>query len=95
MMEDFRNSDRYFKYKAGVLAGWLFLTVSSFGVACPGQGPSNDIDAHLIPGVAGAEYLRLDVEEHRCLLAARLTAGLPKPSDLWEVGHGPAVLAPT
>ncbi len=48
MMEDFKNSDRFFKYKAGVLGAWLFLSLSSFAVACPGQGPSNDIDATLV-----------------------------------------------
>ena len=50
MMEDFRSSDRFFKYKAGVLGVWIFMTVSTFAVACPGQGPSNDIDAQLIVG---------------------------------------------
>ncbi len=58
MMEDFRSSDRFFKYKAGVLGVWLFLSVSSFAVACPGQGPSNDIDAQLITiqGSKGTVY---------------------------------------
>ncbi len=36
--DDFKNSDRYFKYKAGVLVCWLLLTVTSIGVACPGSG---------------------------------------------------------
>lgn len=36
--DDFRNSDRYFKYKAAVLVCWLFLTVTSIGVACPTSG---------------------------------------------------------
>jgi len=54
MMEDFRSSDRFFKYKAGVLGVWLFMTVSTFAVACPGQGPSNDIDAQLIVGTGSS-----------------------------------------
>lgn len=36
--DDFRSSDRYFKYKAGVLVCWLVLTVTSIGVACPTSG---------------------------------------------------------
>ena len=58
MMEDFRSSDRFFKYKAGVLGLWLFLSISSFAVACPGHGPSNDIDAQLITiqGSKGTVY---------------------------------------
>ncbi len=54
MMEDFRSSDRFFKYKAGVLAAWLFMSISTFAVACPGQGPTNDIDAQLIVGTGSA-----------------------------------------
>ena len=36
--DDFKSSDRYFKYKAGVLVCWLALTVTSIGVACPTSG---------------------------------------------------------
>lgn len=48
--EDFRTSDRFFKYKAAVLLCWLAMSVTSIGVACGGQGPSNDIGAVLIVG---------------------------------------------
>lgn len=48
VIEDFRRSDRYFKYKALVLTLWLFSAVGAFGVACPSTGPSNDIHATLI-----------------------------------------------
>jgi hypothetical protein len=50
IVEDFRNSDRFFKYKAGVLGVWFVFVVSAFGVACPSAGPRNDIDAHLVVG---------------------------------------------
>lgn len=50
-LEDFQNSDRFFKYKALVLGCWLALTVTTFGVACPGTGASNPIKAELV--VAG------------------------------------------
>ena len=34
--EDFRNADRYFKYKAAILAAWAVLSLVGVGVACPG-----------------------------------------------------------
>lgn len=48
VVDDFRARDRFFKYKAAVLATWLFLTVSAFMVACPGGGPTNDLGATLV-----------------------------------------------
>jgi hypothetical protein len=48
--EDFRTSDRFFKYKAGVLVAWLVLSVTSVGVACGDTGPTNDINAALVMG---------------------------------------------
>jgi hypothetical protein len=48
IVEDFRNSDRFFKYKAMVLSVWLLLCLSTFAVACPRGGPTNDIGAHLV-----------------------------------------------
>lgn len=45
--DDFRNRDRYFKYKAAIIAGWLFLTITSFFIAFPGTG-GNHLGAHLI-----------------------------------------------
>lgn len=45
---DFKRSDRFFKYKAIILASWVFLSFATIGVACPGTSePSNDLDAHL------------------------------------------------
>jgi hypothetical protein len=51
MVDDFRRSDRYFKRKAVVVGAWLFLTASSFAVACPTQVPSNSLEASVV--VAG------------------------------------------
>jgi hypothetical protein len=50
VIEDFKSSDRFFKYKAMVLTLWLVSAIGSFGVACGGSsnGPANDIDAVLI-----------------------------------------------
>jgi hypothetical protein len=48
IVEDFRSSDRFFKYKFGVLIVWLMLSVSSVTVACGNRGPTNDIHAALI-----------------------------------------------
>ncbi len=48
LIDDFRNSDRFFKYKALVLVCWLGLSVTSVGVACPSTGASNSIGARLV-----------------------------------------------
>lgn len=48
LADDFKHSDRFFKYKVLVLGLWLLCTCSSFLVACPGQAPSNTIGAHLV-----------------------------------------------
>lgn len=48
LADDFKHSDRFFKYKVLVLTLWLLGTCSSFLVACPGQGPTNTIGAHLV-----------------------------------------------
>lgn len=34
-VEDFRNSDRFFKYKAGVVASWAAMTLLTLVLACP------------------------------------------------------------
>ncbi len=38
MVQDFRNQDRFFKYKAGIVGGWVFISLVSIVIACPGQG---------------------------------------------------------
>lgn len=48
VVEDFRSSDRFFKYKALVISLWFLLAIGSFGIACPSTGPSNDINAVLV-----------------------------------------------
>lgn len=36
--EEFRASDRFFKAKAGIVGGWVFISLVSIIIACPGQG---------------------------------------------------------
>jgi hypothetical protein len=50
VIEDFKSSDRFFKYKALVLSLWFLLTIGAFGIACPSTGPANDISAALVIG---------------------------------------------
>lgn len=54
--EDFRNSDRYFKYKALVLTVWVMLVATSVGVSCAGGPEGNSFGARLI--VAGDQVDR-------------------------------------
>ncbi|RKH58166.1 hypothetical protein, partial [Corallococcus llansteffanensis] len=45
----FRQSDRFFKYKAGIVAGWVVLSIASFAIACPGRSlETGDMDARLV-----------------------------------------------
>jgi hypothetical protein len=52
--EDFRNADRYFKYKAVILASWAVLSLVGVGVACPGPSVHHDtsLGARLVLGEA-------------------------------------------
>jgi hypothetical protein len=59
--EDFRNSDRYFKYKAVILAAWATLSLLGVVVACP--GPSVHRDTSL-----GARLVMGDEMEHPALV---------------------------
>lgn len=57
VVEDFRSSDRFFKYKAMVISLWFLLVIGAFGVACPSTGPSNDINAVLVVARDGASVI--------------------------------------
>ncbi len=52
--EDFRNADRYFRFKAAILGAWAVLSLTGVFVACPGApsilGPSTSLGARLIMG---------------------------------------------
>ncbi|AKF82023.1 hypothetical protein SAMN05443572_10332 [Myxococcus fulvus] len=46
---DFSQRDRFFKYKASIVAGWLVMTAASFAIACPGSSvQTGDMDARLV-----------------------------------------------
>ncbi|MFP2927196.1 hypothetical protein ACLESO_18755 [Pyxidicoccus sp. 3LG] len=49
LVADFRQRDRFFKYKASIVAGWVAMTVASFAIACPGSSvETGDMDARLV-----------------------------------------------
>jgi len=49
MVADFRQRDRFFKYKASIVVGWLALTAASLAIACPGSSVRRgDMDARLV-----------------------------------------------
>jgi hypothetical protein len=50
--EDFRNADRYFKYKAVILVAWAALSLFGIGVACPAPSVHRDpsLGARLVVG---------------------------------------------
>jgi len=37
-LQEFRESDQYFKAKAGIVGGWVLMSLLSIVIACPGQG---------------------------------------------------------
>ncbi|ADO71555.1 conserved uncharacterized protein [Stigmatella aurantiaca DW4/3-1] len=37
MVQDFREQDRFFKYKAGIVGGWVAISLMSLVIACPGR----------------------------------------------------------
>lgn len=55
---DFRNSDRYFKYKAGILAGWVTLSIITVIASCPPSelDAKNRLGARLAPPPADRSH---------------------------------------
>lgn len=45
---DFLSSDRFFKYKAAIVASWLAVSLGTIFVACPQGGAKNPLGARLI-----------------------------------------------
>ncbi|WP_224248900.1 hypothetical protein [Hyalangium gracile] len=38
LVQDFRGSDRFVKAKAGIIGGWIFISLVSIIIACPSRG---------------------------------------------------------
>ncbi|ATB38780.1 hypothetical protein CYFUS_004215 [Cystobacter fuscus] len=50
MVGDFRQQDRFFKYKAFIVGGWVFLSLATVGLTCArGVKETGDFGAKLIP----------------------------------------------
>ena len=49
-VSDFKASDRFFKIKAAIVAGWVVLSAASLAIACPGNSlfANNDLHARLV-----------------------------------------------
>ncbi|HYO53422.1 hypothetical protein [Archangium sp.] len=49
-LQDFRQQDRFFKYKTFIVGGWLLLSVTTFGTTCArGVKQMGDFGAKLVP----------------------------------------------
>lgn len=44
-IDDFRSRDRFFKYKAGIIAAWVGVSALSLGVSCGGGPKENALHA--------------------------------------------------
>ena len=99
-IDDFQASDKYFKYKAGVLSGWVAMSLLTLALACPSasQGPSNSLSAEVkVSQVATLESSRSVLliqnksadpwSEVRLTLNGSYTTALPA-----VVAHGKAVI---
>jgi len=59
MVQDFRQQDRFFKYKAFIVGGWLLLSIATVGVTCSrGVKDTGEFGAKLTH-VAGRSSLTL------------------------------------
>jgi hypothetical protein len=48
-VQEFREQDQFFKYKAFIASGWLLLSVSTFGITCArGAKQTGDFGAKLV-----------------------------------------------
>jgi hypothetical protein len=64
-VEEFRQQDSFFKYKAFIVAGWVFLSVSTFGITYARGGKQlGEFGAQLVPvrGRAGVTLMNKSAE---------------------------------
>lgn len=97
VVDDFKSSDRFFKYKAMVLTIWLLLSVGAFGVACPSSGPSNEINAVLVAaGEASAPVYMVKNESNETWQDVEIIVNGKYRSTMsqLEAGGGNATLSP-
>ena len=45
LADELRRSDRFFRMRAGVVAGWAILSAITLAAACPPVGPGNSLGA--------------------------------------------------
>ena len=63
-VEEFREQDRFFKYKDFIVAGWVFLSISTFGVTCArGAKQTGDFGAKLVPVTSRASLTIMNKSE--------------------------------
>ena len=63
-VEEFRQQDSFFKYKAFIVAGWVFLSISTFGVTCArGAKQMGDFGAKLVPVTSRASLTIMNKSE--------------------------------
>lgn len=97
VVDDFKSSDRFFKYKALVLTIWLLLSVGAFGVACPSSGPSNEINAVLVrAGDAASPVYMVKNESNEAWQDVEIVVNGKYRSTMsqLEAGGGNATLSP-
>ena len=62
---EFREQDRFFQYKAYIVAGWVFLSISTFGVTCARGSvkQTGDFGAKLVPVTSRASLTIMNKSE--------------------------------
>jgi hypothetical protein len=59
-VRDFRQQDRFFKYKAFIVAGWVLVSAGTFGLACPQGAQTGVFGARILPDVPGRSSLSIE-----------------------------------
>lgn len=65
-VRDFKSRDRFFKYKALIVVSYVLLSITTFGIACPGAGVRTlDMGARVVVGGAADRPVWLIKNESR------------------------------
>ena len=83
-LDDFRSRDRFFKYKAGIIAAWAAVSVLTLGISCGGGPKENNLHARTQVTQVLDDYTVLlrntsssDWKDVRLTLNSRYTAYTP------------------